>query len=762
MSLVLPSRVRTAAFAAVLVVTALAGACGVDPPDGGAVAPPDGGGTDAPPPPNEGGPIEGGPDGGPTPAPFGLDKRPANTTCKAPARPPLGSSVTFERALPNVDYINGLVSLTHIPGDRTRWFGTTIDGKIVTFPMTNPATPSVPTVVADIVAMTGIAVDTRSEGGLLGLAFHPKFAQNGHLYFTWTPVGPSVSGMQETVARITSTDGGQTWGNYTTIIPPFDKPALNHNAGTVHFGPDGFLYLSFGDGGAGASANSQLTTGWFGKIIRIDVDNPANGNAYGIPAGNPFKNGGGEPGTYAMGFRNPFRFSFDRGTGALWVGDVGEATYEEIDIVQPGGNYGWPCREGFHDGGGGSCAGKALVEPIFEYSHATYSAITGGIVYRGTEVPSMVGTYVFANFPSGIFALDFDPVTGAASRREIPSVEPIQPVDFAEDEDGELYVLNFGGRIYKLTASQPPPASTFPDRLSKTGCVDPNDPKKPAAAMIPYAPNASFWSDGAEKERWFAIPDGKTVKIESDGDFTFPEGTVFTKTFFLGGKRVETRLFVRHDDGAWAGYTYEWNDAETDALLLPSSKSKKVGAQTWTFPSRHECLGCHTTAAGSTLGLELGQLNGDFVYTSTNRLSNQLATFEHIGLFDTALGKPLSDIVSYPKPTGTTGTLDARARAWLHTNCAQCHRPGGPGRGGLDLRFGTALGATNTCNAPQLGDLGAVDARVIAPGAPNRSVLSLRPHALGANRMPPIASTVVDTEGLKVLDGWITGLKSCP
>ncbi len=272
-----------------------------------------------------------------------------------------------------------------------------------------------------------------------------------------------------------------------------------------------------------------------------------------------------------------------------------------------------------------------------------------------------------------------------------------------------------------------------------------------------------LWSDGAEKERYVALPDGKTIGIGADGDFDMPIGTVLAKTFSFGGKRVETRLFMRHDDGEWGGYSYEWNDAQTDAVLLPGKKTKKVGAQTHTFPSRTDCFSCHSAAAGRSLGLELGQLNGDFVYTSTNRISNQLETMEHIGLFSAPLGKPVADIVAYPKPTATGPALEARARSYLHANCSHCHRPTGPARGNLDLRFTTSLAATKACGAtPLLGDLGVVDAKILTPGAPAKSILSLRPHSLGAVRMPPIASTVVDTAGIGVVDSWIASLAACP
>jgi len=234
------------------------------------------------------------------------------------------------------------------------------------------------------------------------------------------------------------------------------------------------------------------------------------------------------------------------------------------------------------------------------------------------------------------------------------------------------------------------------------------------------------------------------------------------KNFTVGGKRIETRLFMRHDDGGWAGYTYEWLDDESDALLLPSGKRKTVGSQSWYYPARSECVFCHSEAAGRTLGPEIGQLNGDFVYPSTNRISNQLHTLEHIGMFAAPLSAPVDQLAVYPDPLGTA-PVDARARAYLHANCSHCHRPQGPGIVDMDLRFATPFSDTKTCNVdPVQGDLGVAGAKRITPGAPAKSVLSLRPHSPAANRMPPLASSVVDDKGLQAIDAWITSLTACP
>lgn len=707
----------------------------------------------------------GGGDGGggsPVPAPFGLDTRPANTTCKAPARPATPAvPVRFEPAFPGLS-LSAPMGITQIPGDSisNRFFVFQRSGTVVSFPAANP---TMKTTVLTIPQ----PVNTSGEGGLLGFAFHPKFNQNGHVFFSYTTTGGST-GMRSVVARMTSSDGGASFGAYKEILAPFEQPFSNHNGGDAHFGLDGYLYLGFGDGGSGGDPlnNGQKTTSFFSKILRIDVD---GGDPYAIPDGNPWKAGGGEPATFAYGFRNPFRFSIDRVSGDLWVGDVGQGAWEEIDAkVVAGGNYGWKTREGKHCYSPSTgCATAGLIDPIHEYDHATGKSVTGGVVYRGKAIPGFVGTYLFADFVSQqIWGLTIDNGTGTPVVNQLNAGGPSGSwVGFGEDNDGEVYAVDINGGVYKLVAdSAVPPVGDFPDKLSKTGCFDPSDLTRAGSALIPFAPNSPLWSDNAEKERWFALPDGAKITIEADGHFDFPIGSVLWKSFKLDGKLVESRLMVRHDDGGWAGYSYEWDADGKDATLLPANKSKPVGnGQTWYYPSRSECLACHTGAAGRTLGPETGQLNGEMHYASTNRLSNQMATLDHIGLFTAPLPGPVDSLTRYPNPTSQEGTAETRARAYLQANCSFCHRPNGVGGGPMDLRFAVPLADAKACDVgPSNGDLGIAGAKIITPGDPAHSLLSVRPRTLGAGRMPPLGSAIIDAKGTAVIDAWIQGLAACP
>jgi uncharacterized repeat protein (TIGR03806 family) len=708
----------------------------------------------------------------PVPAEFGLDTRPSNPTCKAVPRPPSTATVKWSQVFGAATPLGQPMMMAQPPGDATRWFLADRTGTLKRFSV---AAPAAPTAVASLAALSGKAVVTSGEGGFLGLAFHPQFAANGRLFVTWTNDGQATGSMRSEIGYLHSPDNGASFDAYTPVLG-FDQPsANNHKGGGIAFGKDGYLYASFGDGGAGDDAfvNGQNKSGFFSKILRIDVDNPSGGLAYGIPATNPWKAGGGEPATFAWGFRNPYRFSIDRDTNEVWVGDVGQNHYEEIDAkVKLGGNHGWPCREGLHDylvADTTRCppGTVGLLDPVVEHEHipANSRAITGGYVYRGKAIPGFVGTYVYGDYvQQQMWTLSFDPGTGAPQKTQLTDAPAASWVSFAEDTDGELYALALNqGQIYKLVAAAAPGPNTFPDRLSKTGCADPADVTRPASGLVPYGVNAALWSDGAQKERWMALPDGAKITVSDvDGDFDFPNGTVLVKSFSIGGKRIETRLFMRHDDGGWGGYTYEWLDDQSDALLLPAGKTKQVGAQTWTYPSRSDCVSCHSGAAGRSLGLELGQQNGDYVYTATNRVANQLKTLDHLGMFDKPLAKPVEQLVAYPDPFGAAPVAD-RARAYLHANCSHCHRPQGGGLGDMDLRFGTAFVDTKTCNVvPQQGDLGVAGGKLLVPGQPALSVLALRPHSPAANRMPPLASSVVDDKGVKVLDDWIASLAACP
>ena len=305
-------------------------------------------------------------------------------------------------------------------------------------------------VATQVLDIRGRVNSTPSEAGLLGLAFHPQWQQNHQVFVNYTaPSATSAADLRTTISRFSSSDGGATLDPSTEHkLLELDQPFANHNGGGTVFGPDGFLYLGLGDGGSAGDpfGNAQNTNVLFGKVLRIDVD---HGTPYAIPPSNPFASGsGGRPEIYAYGLRNPWRFSFDRANGDLWLADVGQNAWEEIDRIQAGGNYGWNRREGTHcyPPGTGSCPG-AFIDPLVEYSHSEGISITGGYVYRGTAIAQLVGRYIYGDFGSGtIWSV---PASGPFTPTIIARGASIS--SFGEGADGELYVADLGsGQISKL------------------------------------------------------------------------------------------------------------------------------------------------------------------------------------------------------------------------------------------------------------------------------------------------------------------------
>jgi len=682
--------------------------------------------------------------------PFGVQTRPVNATCKAFARPST-NAITLQNMWPAVTF-SAPVVITQPPGDKTHFYITEQGGSVYSIGADGSSTRQKVLDISDRVSSGG-------EAGLLGLATAPDFATSHKIYVNYTAPGTNPSPLQTHIAEFGSSDGGATFDKTTErILIRLDQPYSNHNGGNVLFGPDGFLYFGLGDGGSGGDPQNRAQNKdlLFGKMLRIDVSKKSAGKEYAIPPTNPFATSGGAPEVFAYGLRNPWRWSFDRLDQKLWVGDVGQNAWEEIDVVELGRNYGWPGREGTHCYRmGAECNNAEFVDPLAEHPHSESTAITGGYVYRGSAIPALVGRYIYGDFESGnmwSFPADGSKQT---PERLLSNVGNIST--FSEDADGELYLALYNdGSIRKLVAATGGSSDgAVPSLLSLTGCFDAS---APATGLIPYGVNAPLWSDGAEKSRWMALPDGKTITINADGDFDFPTGTVLLKEFRLDGKRIETRLMVHHDDGVWAGYTYEWRDDGSDAQLLADTKTKAVGTATWTYPSRSDCLRCHTEAAGFSLGPELGQLNGDYAYPSGP--ANQLATLHHIDVL--TLTKQPPDTIAYPPPT-STAPLQDRARAHLHANCSMCHRPGGPSPAAIDLRYQTAFGALTGCGAtPSADNFAIATAQIIKPGNPAQSIVSLRLAATDTRRMPPLAVSIVDTASVNLINDWITSLTACP
>lgn len=382
----------------------------------------------------------------PTAQPGGGQREPSTRVVSAP-------TVHFQNAFPKLQPQQRPTSLVDVPGQD--WMLLELqDGRILGFPKDPSA--SAYTTVWDNRARTS---REGNEEGLLGLALDPDFSANGYMYVYYSAAG----GDRRTVlSRISTTGGGATLkvvpGSELVILEQ-PQPYSNHKGGQIAFGPDGMLYLGLGDGGSEGDpmGNGQdITRNWLGSIIRIDVRNATSQHPYAIPPDNPFADGanGARPETWAYGLRNPWRFSFDSQTGTLWIGDVGSANWEEVDIGQAGRNYGWNIMEGAHCFQPPSgCDEHGLTLPVTEYSHSNGAcSITGGYVYRGHLVPALDGFYVFGDYCSGVVQAFAVAGAHAGSNPPITTLRPAGPeiASFAEDASGEIYLLDFDGTIEKI------------------------------------------------------------------------------------------------------------------------------------------------------------------------------------------------------------------------------------------------------------------------------------------------------------------------
>lgn len=299
-----------------------------------------------------------------------------------------------------------------------------------------------------------------NEEGLLGLAFHPDFSSNNHFYLYYSASNPRRS----VIARYAATRGSPNQADRESeqILLEIPQPYSNHNGGQLAFGPDGYLYVAVGDGGAAGDpqGNAQDLSGLLGSILRIDVNAASEGLHYGIPRDNPFVNNaqGNREEIYAYGLRNPWRFSFDPVTGWLWAGDVGQNRLEEIDIIEAGKNYGWNIMEGdLCYSPPENCNRTGLEPPVWVYERDQGISVTGGFVYRGSELASLVGQYIYGDFGSGrIWALSYDGVNDP-DNKELMDTD-LNIASFGVDEKNELYIAAFDGKIYILSTVEAPQA----------------------------------------------------------------------------------------------------------------------------------------------------------------------------------------------------------------------------------------------------------------------------------------------------------------
>ncbi len=667
------------------------------------------------------------------------------------------SSVIFARAFPNLTF-NAPIMITSARDASNRMFVVERAGVIRVFPNSSAVT------LAPVFLNISARVSTEGEQGLLGLAFPPDFKNSGYFFVHYS----ANAGARRSVFsrfRVSAANPNVADPLSETLVLEVAQPAglSNHKGGSINFGPDGFLYMALGDGGGGGDpfANGPNLRQLLGKVLRINVSTLP----YTIPADNPFGQNrcATAVGTvncgeiWAYGVRNPFRWSFDRVTGELWMADVGQDAWEEIDIIKRGGNYGWNAWEGNHLYNN-TVNPPAQTPPIHEYNHTVGQSITGGYVYRGNLFPALKGGYFYSDFNSGAaFALIYNgtQVVSNTSLGNVPFV-----ASFGEDEQGELYAVNLvAGTVLTLSPNPNQSAPTLPGLLSQTGLFTNLATLSPAQGMMEYEVNSPLWSDNAIKRRWMGIPTNQRIQFSVNGPWGLPAQSVLVKHFELTlangqTRRLETRVLILMKQG-WTGFTYRWNAQQTDATLtlnqatenfqVINSQNQTV-TQTWTYPGTSACMRCHTQVSGFVLGLSTAQSNR----------KNQLQKWNQLGLFQNDIG-PANAFSALAALDDNSRTITDRARSYLHSNCANCHQPNGPTAVDMDLRFGAAN--MNVLNVPPTtGDLGLVNPARVRSGSRTSSVIYERLQRLDGSRMPPLGSAVIDVNGLSVIGQWIDGI----
>jgi len=607
------------------------------------------------------------------------------------------------------------------------------------------------------------------------------------------------------------------------MIQQYDRDNW-HGGGQMYFGPDRFLYISIGDEGAENDSHGQaqqISNRLFSGILRLDVDqDPARSHpvrrqpaqltppagwpnsftqGYWIPNDNPWLDpaGGNLEEFWTIGLRSPYSMCFDATTGETWMAEVGQATREEITLVRKGGNHQWPFKEGLANGPKAKPANLIGTEvpPIFDYPRSMGGCVIGGIVYRGSlHAGSLTGKYLFGDHNTrAIYALT-RPETGAPTAQYLTSVlryggskQGLSGI--SEGPDKEAYFMELGqqgtdtGKIYRLIRAGTPVPEP-PRFLSQTGAFSNLATLQPAQGLMPFDVNSPLWSDAAEKKRWIAIPNNGThdtaaerVTYSDDGAWTFPTGTVLVKHFALPVdernpsivKPLETRFFINGSDGVYYGVTYKWNDAGTDAELLTTGDSRDLTitqadgstrTQHWDFPSRADCRTCHSAGADNVLGVRSFQLAKSMTYPQTGRTSNQLETWNALGIFGSSFGsRNPATVPAAVNPRDPHASLDMRVKSYIAANCSHCHQPGGVSAN-FDASFYVPLSAENIIGGAINRPLHGPDDRVVTPNDLGFSVMHSRVSVVGANQMPPLGKNVVDDKAVAMITDWIKGMEA--
>jgi uncharacterized repeat protein (TIGR03806 family) len=738
---------------------------------------------------------------------FSSSLRITNSSLNVPATPPT-TTYTTTPAFGGMTF-NNPVNLATVPGDAQRLFVVELGGVIRLIPNVGAASPSSQVFLnlANLCASRGEVLRTDVNRGLMSMAFHPQHAVNRR-FFVWYSVeagGQTYYRVSRFEVQAGNVNAANT-ASEVVLIQQIDQNGY-HLGGDMHFGNDGYLYVSSGDGGGQYDSRrygQRIDLDFFCGMMRLDVDKlpgnpepnvhasvPRDGGIarYSVPAGNPFVtanpnvvfNGVSIPATnvrtefYAAGLRNTFRFSVDALTGEIWAGDVGQDARDEVNLITNGGNYGWSWREGSIAGPNAAEAlpGFMHVPPLYDYALGSGEyqghSVTGGIVYRGTGLPDLMGAYIFGDYVDGhLWALrrngaqvNVQRLTGNAgivAFHADPSNGDVLMVDYDEDRILRLVTGAGGGN--------------YPGTLSDTGLFADVSDLSPAPGVLPYTPNLSFWSDHAIKRRWFIIPDSADMTWTEEGAWTCPEGTIWVKHFDLEttrgnpatARRIETRLLVKNAAGAY-GVSYRWNAQQTEAHLVSDAgeafdievtEGGVPRIQHYSIPSRAQCLACHTPQAGHALSFNTRQMNREA--TIHGHSGNQIDLLRLAGYFTNTPASP-NVLPRHVRADESAYSLESRARSYIAVNCASCHFTGGTAPGNWDARAHLTLTQTSMLNGLAVQSGGDPLNRLIVPGDTAHSIILSRLAVTnGFTRMPPIGSHELDQGGITLLTNLINQL----
>ncbi len=613
--------------------------------------------------------------------------------------------------------------------------------------------------------MLELEVDDYWERGLIGITLHPDFPKEPHIFVNYTPAKPYP---HHRISRFTVRADKVVADSEVVLFEGDDQTKLGgsvphgHQGGPIRIGPDRKLYIALGEQTAGQP--SQRLDSLLGKILRINMDGT-------IPVDNPFyeQTKGKYRAIWATGIRNPYGLEFHPLTAKLYENDVGQSAWEEINIIQPGANYGWPKTEGFSDK-------TEFTNPIHAYPPVIGRSITGGVFYKGgrESFPEKYHLqYFFADFMNHWIRF-IDPQNPESSKLFAKNLNG--PVDLYSAPDGSLYVLNRGtiwrdgkrhvansGSLQRIRfAGDGDIISDEPEfarMLSETKLFDDLKTMKPAKEFHSFLINHPRWRPQVKIQQWMRIPRGKVIQPQEHSIWAFPKGTTIVQHFETkSGIRLETHVYMATGKDCFRSAAYHWGEGREDAQLVEDTRIVSHPDQEdryWLSPGYEECLNLNTSVTGFTIELTTRQLA-----VSDDAGWHQFQEWQQRGWLSDNLNA--DKWMTAPK---LVSLLDSEAtnvhkvRSYLDANCASCHYPGGPSRGGMDARFQIPLENQNIIDGELLaGDLGIVGAKIVVPGKPEKSILYQRLKRKDFFRMPPVALNNDTPPILEILEEWIRSL----